>query len=132
MDDHEAEENTLLGTIYFDPFADAYWRTAKAEELNITRLLSKHVHQTVVPVVVMALKIRPTWDDAPAPVSWDDTRDLLFHFGKALQMILVQASKRNDARGQKAPIDLSDFLGHVSLFSTRLSSSYPVIIQLNV
>jgi hypothetical protein len=110
-------ENTIsyLGTIYFDPYADAYWRTDQAEELVVTRLFSQSLQQTMAPVVIMALKIRPTWDDAPVPVGWDDTRDLLFHFGMALQMILGQASKRRNIELPKVPIDTSEFLGHVSL-----------------
>jgi Peptidase family M3 len=103
-----------LGTIYFDPFADAYWRTDEAQELVMTRLYSQSIHQTVAPVVILALKIRPTWDDAPVPVGWDDTRGLLFHFGMALQMILGQASKQRNITSPKPPIDTSEFLGHVS------------------
>jgi hypothetical protein len=103
------ENSNYLGAIYFDPYADAYWRTAKAEELVMTRLYGHNP-----PVVVMALKIRPTWDGAPAPVGWDDTRDLLFHFGMALQMILGQASKRSNIALPQAPIDTTEMLGHVS------------------
>ncbi|KAG7373252.1 peptidase M3 family protein [Nitzschia inconspicua] len=108
----DSADNQYLGTIYWDPFADAYWRTDEAEDLVMTRLFSRNVQQTVAPVAVMALKIRPTWDDAPALVGWDDTRDLLFHFGNAMQMILVQASQRRNLTLPKSPVDASEFLGH--------------------
>ncbi|KAL3903414.1 MAG: hypothetical protein SGARI_005392, partial [Bacillariaceae sp.] len=91
--DNSSNENNpgiFLGSIYLDPFADAYFRTEDAEELVTTRLFSRSIHQTVAPVVVMALKIRHSWDDAPIPISWDDTRDLLYHFGMSLQLILEQ------------------------------------------
>jgi Zn-dependent oligopeptidase len=117
---NEDEENndspgTFLGTIYLDPFADAYWRTEDAEELVMTRLFSQNIHQTVAPVVIMALKIRHSWDDAPVPVSWEDTRDLLYNFGKAMQLILEQNTRRENIIHGKAPIDTSEFLGHVSI-----------------
>lgn len=108
------EDNFYLGSIYLDPFADAYWRTDEAKELVMTKLFSRNLQQTAAPVAIMALKIRPTWDDEPAPMGWDDTSDLLFHFGKALQMILIQVSERRNIGIPKAPIDTSEFLGHVS------------------
>jgi Zn-dependent oligopeptidase len=124
----EDGDNIYLGTIYWDPFADAYWRTDEAEELVTTRLFSRNTQQTVAPVVVMALKIRPAWDDTPAPVGWDDTRDFLFHFGKALQMILVQASQRRDVSISKSPIDTSEILGHVREQYVQNSLDHLVIV----
>ena len=106
-----SEEDVYLGTIYWDPYCDSYWRSENAKELVMTRLFSQNVHQTAAPVVIMALKIRPTWDDTPTPMTWNDTRDLLYQFGKALQLTLNQAALRDDITLEKAPIGHGRVLG---------------------
>jgi hypothetical protein len=109
---YEVETETPLGTIYLDPFQDSYWRSDEAEDLVTSRLFTERRSQAATPVVVMALKIPPTWDDAPTPLSWDDTRDLLFQYGNALQMILSQAKKEH---GVIVPADGATFLACVSI-----------------
>eukprot|EP00532_Pseudo-nitzschia_australis_P020503 CAMPEP_0168305148 /NCGR_PEP_ID=MMETSP0142_2-20121227/49393_1 /TAXON_ID=44445 /ORGANISM="Pseudo-nitzschia australis, Strain 10249 10 AB" /LENGTH=797 /DNA_ID=CAMNT_0008256575 /DNA_START=212 /DNA_END=2605 /DNA_ORIENTATION=+ len=107
-----------LGTIYFDPFADSYWRTDDAKELVTTKLFTKQVTgQTIAPVAIMALKITPIWDDTPVPMTWNDTRDLLYQFGNAVQLILTQACRKENYHNNgkmidPIPIDTSEFLGH--------------------
>lgn len=119
-DDAASQKGDYLGTIYFDPFADSYWRTEDAKDLVKTRLFSQQATgQTTAPVAVVALKITPIWDDTPVPMTWKDTRDLLHQFGKALQLVLDQSRQQTNYRTndykavEAAPIDTSDFLAHV-------------------
>eukprot|EP00536_Pseudo-nitzschia_multiseries_P015964 jgi/Psemu1/69686/estExt_Genemark1.C_9880019 len=120
-DETETETNArgrYLGTIYMDPFADSYWRTEDAKELVTTKLFSKQLTgQTIAPVAIMALKITPIWDDTPVPMTWKDTRDFLYQFGIALQLILTQTCQKENIHQigrmiHPAPIDTSEFLGH--------------------
>eukprot|EP00537_Pseudo-nitzschia_pungens_P003290 CAMPEP_0172363032 /NCGR_PEP_ID=MMETSP1060-20121228/6500_1 /TAXON_ID=37318 /ORGANISM="Pseudo-nitzschia pungens, Strain cf. cingulata" /LENGTH=817 /DNA_ID=CAMNT_0013085679 /DNA_START=492 /DNA_END=2945 /DNA_ORIENTATION=+ len=116
--DETDSKGRYLGTIYLDPFADSYWRTEDAKELVTTKLFSKQLTgQTIAPVAIMALKITPIWDDTPVPMTWKDTRDFLYQFGNALQLILTQACQKesyhqNGRMIDPAPIDTSEFLGH--------------------
>ena len=97
-----------LGTVYLDPFQDSYWRSEAATDLVMTRAY----RQPGVPVAIVALKTAQTWDDAPTPLRWEDTRDLLFQFGKALQLILEQGQPKSIS----PPVDVSDFLATVSFY----------------
>ncbi len=119
-DDEASNKGDYLGTIYFDPFADSYWRTEDAKDLVRTRLFSQRTTgQTSAPVATVALKITPIWDDTPVPMTWKDTRDLLFQLGSAMQLILDQSRQRKNYAGndwqtiEPSPIDTADFLGHV-------------------
>ena len=121
IEDDTNNKGDYLGTIYFDPFADSYWRTEDAKDLVSTRLFSQRTTgQTTAPVAIVALKIMPIWDDTPVPMTWKDTRDLLFQMGNAIQLVLDQSRQRrnylkNDYKAiESAPIDTSDFLAHVS------------------
>jgi len=72
--------------------------------------------QTISPVAIMALKITPIWDGT-GMMTWNDTRDLLYQFGKSVQLILTQSSKKNrfcsgTMLEPPVPIDLSEFLAH--------------------
>ncbi len=116
--DDGALNDTYLGTIYLDPYRDPYWRTEDAKDLVMTELFSKNIYQTAAPVVIMALKINPAWDDAPTPMTWSDLRDFLYQFGKALQLILVQNAKMKNM-ALPIPIDAPEFLAHVSDLSLR-------------
>jgi hypothetical protein len=102
-----------LGAIYLDPFRDNYFRSDDAKELVTTRLLTKNLFQASAPVGVVALKVGPTWDDDPAPITWDDLREFLHNFGKALQLILTQ-NARQACFAVTTPPDTSDVLAHVS------------------
>ncbi len=115
--DHKGD---YLGTIYFDPFADSYWRTENAKDLVKTQRFSQQVTgQTIFPIAVVALKIMPIWDDTPVPMTWSDTRDLLYQLGSAIQLVLDQSRQRKNYHRndhttiEPAPIDVSDFLSHV-------------------
>ena len=119
--DEGSNQGDYLGTIYFDPFADSYWRTEDAKDLVRTRLFSQRTTgQTSAPIATVALKITPIWDDTPVPMTWKDTRDLLFQLGSAMQLILDQSRQRKNYNGndwqtiEPSPIDTADFLGHVS------------------
>lgn len=118
-EDEASNKGDYLGTIYFDPFADSYWRTEDAKDLVRTRLFSQRTTgQTNAPVATVALKITPIWDDTPVPMTWKDTRDLLFQLGTAMQLILNQSRQRKNYAGndwqkiEASPIDTADFLGH--------------------
>jgi Zn-dependent oligopeptidase len=113
-DDDNDDGDLFLGTIYMDPFADAYWRTDDAKELVTTRLFSRSSYQTPAPIAMMSLRIKPTWDDEPNPMTLDDTRDVLYQFGKALQLILQQQQLLGRITVEKPPIDTSELLAHVS------------------
>lgn len=78
----------------------------------MTRLFSQRQGQTDVPVAVIGLSVNPTWDDAPTPLTWKDFQDLLYHFGKALQLILAQKSTSVLTQ----PADTSEFLATVSAY----------------
>ena len=115
-------EGDYLGTIYFDPFADSYWRTEDAKDLVNTRLFTQQPTgqtKTTAPIAIVALKITPIWDDTPVPMTWKDTRDLLHQFGQALQLVLDQSRvqrnyHKNDYETiEQAPIDASNFMAHV-------------------
>jgi hypothetical protein len=117
-----AKGGDYLGTIYFDPFADSYWRTEDAKDLVNTRLFSQQITgqtKTTAPIAIVALKITPIWDDTPVPMTWKDTRDLLHQFGQALQLVLDQLRvqrnyhKNDHETIEQAPIDASNFLAHV-------------------
>jgi len=78
----------------------------------ISRLFSIRTSQTAKPVAVIGLAIDPTWDDAPTPLSWKDFQEVMFQFGKALQMLLGQKAKvDNKTPYYMQPSDVSDFLG---------------------
>ena len=118
----EGNEGDYLGTIYFDPFADSYWRTEDAKDLVNTRLFTQQPTgqtKTTAPIAIVALKITPIWDDTPVPMTWKDTRDLLHQFGQAIQLILDQSRvQRNYHKSdyetiEQAPIDASNFMAHV-------------------
>ena len=126
-DDDDNSKDKYLGTIYFDPFADSYWRTEDAKHLVKTRLFSQQpTGQTVAPVAMVALKITPIWDDTPVPMTWGDTIDLLHQFGNALQLILDQSRQQHNylendpATIEASPIDTSDFLSHVRICVLRM------------
>lgn len=107
-------DGSLIGTILFDPYSDKYWRSSEASEAVISRLFSIRTSQTTVPVAVIGLSINPTWDDAPTPLSWQDFQEVMFQFGKALQMLLGQKAKLdNGTPYYLQPSDVSDFLGTV-------------------
>lgn len=107
--DNETDE--ALGSIYLDPFQDSYWRSEQAKELVSSRPLVRRKNQSQLPLAIVSLNIKPTWDDAPTPMSWDDTRDLLYEMGSALQLVLTQSKC---AVGEEPPRDVSEFLGTVS------------------
>jgi Zn-dependent oligopeptidase len=120
-DDTEEPQQELLGTIYLDAFQDPYWRSESANELVMTSLFSQRQSQTVVPVAIVALKLRPTWDDSPTPLSWDDTRDVLYQFGKALQLILANANAPKYSINVTPPPDVSEFMAAVRTILSPLS-----------
>lgn len=117
-DDHNEKDSDggkqqkLLGTVYLEPFRDPYWRSESAQELVTTRLFSQRRFQTAVPVAIVALAVAPAWDDVPTPLTWEDTRDLLFQFGKAIQLILANQPQSTVS----APVDVSEFMATVSFF----------------
>lgn len=126
-----------LGTIYFDPFADSYWRTDDAKDLVKTQQFSQQsTGQTTAPIVIVALKITPIWDDTPVPMTWRDTRDLLYQLGSAIQLILDQSRQRRNYHAndhttiEASPIDTSDFLAHVR--ESSLGTTIPFCSVTNV
>ncbi|CAJ1960041.1 unnamed protein product [Cylindrotheca closterium] len=105
-------DGSSIGTIFFDPYNDKYWRSSEASETTMSRLFSIRPNQTRFPVAVIGLSIEPTWDDVPTPLSWKDFQDVLFHFGNALQMLLSQKAKiDNKTPYYLQPSDVSHFLG---------------------
>jgi len=105
-------DGSSIGTIFFDPYNDKYWRSSEASETVMSRLFSIRPSQTGYPVAVIGLSIDPTWDDAPTPLSWKDFQHVLFQFGSALQMLLSQRAKiDNRTPYYLQPSDVSDFLG---------------------
>lgn len=121
---YEADTDEPLGTIYLDGFKDSYWKTEEAQDLTTAFSFTGARHQTSLPVAVVALGIEPTWDDAPTPLTWDNTRDLLYQMGKALQLVLANhhlhsgvamISSLSDARGSRGSgeEDISEVLGTV-------------------
>ena len=108
---YKTDDDAKLGSIYLDPFYDPYWRSEN-NNVVMTRLFSQRQGQTDVPVGVIGLSVNPTWDDAPTPLTWKDFQDLLYHFGKALQLILAQKSTSVPAQ----PADTSEFLATVSAY----------------
>jgi Zn-dependent oligopeptidase len=108
-DDNDSSPHPkYLGSFYMDP----YQRQDKAPQ-NKTRLFTRRTHQTAKPVAIMALNITPpSWDDNPSPLSWEETRSVLYEFGKALQLILTQTTVQ---KGKATiPVDVSEFLAYVS------------------
>jgi hypothetical protein len=87
----------------------------------MTSLFSQRQSQTVVPVAIVALKLRPTWDDSPTPLSWQDTRDVLYQFGKALQLILANANAPKYSINVPPPPDVSEFMAAVRTILSPLS-----------
>ena len=88
-----------LGTIYFDPFADSYWRTEDAKDVVLSKLFTSSkciTNQTIAPIVIMALNIKPIWDDTPVPMTFHNTRQLLYQFGKAIQLVLEQTNQKRN------------------------------------
>lgn len=115
------EDASELGSIYLDPFYDPYWRS-ETNNVVMTRLFSQRQNQTDLPIAVIGLSISPTWDDVPTPLTWKDFQDLLYQFGKALQLILAQKGKQNSPVVQ--PADMSEFLATVSQIFLFLLSHY--------
>jgi Zn-dependent oligopeptidase len=112
---YDEDSDSQLGTIYFDPFRDPYFRSQEASGVVMSRLFSIRQSQTGVPVAIIGLSIDPTWDDAPTPLSWKDFQDLLYEFGKAMQLILTQKSKMdNQTPFFVQSADVSEFLATVS------------------
>jgi hypothetical protein len=101
--------------------------------------------QTIGPIVIMSLKIYPTWKDndntIPVPITFQDLRQLLYQFGKSIQLILEQSNQKskyysnknissnnnsntNTSNGRTTttsmelpeppPIDTSEVMAHVS------------------
>jgi hypothetical protein len=118
---YDTDSDVHLGSIYLDPFRDPYYRTETANELVLTRLFSQAKSQTQVPVAVVALRISPTWDDVPTPLTWEDSRELLYQLGKALQSILSQSKA---PPGTEPPKDVSEFMATVSIVYTVYISIY--------
>ena len=114
-DNDNSSQETYLGSFYMDP----YQRQDKAPQ-NKTRLFTRRTHQTAKPVAIMALNISPpSWDDNPSPLSWEETRSVLYEFGKALQLILTQTTIEQGKA--TIPVDVSEFLANVS--TCRLNPS---------
>ena len=107
---YDSDTNNQLGTVYLDAFQDTYWRSENAENLVTSHLFTGRRAYSH-PISVVVLRIPPAWDDSPIPLSWDDTLQLLFHFGNALQMILSQID--NDT-GMTVPTDGATLLASVS------------------
>lgn len=107
-------DRSSIGTIFFDPYNDKYWRSSQARETVLSRLFSIRQSQTGFPVAVIGLSIDPTWDDVPTPLSWNDFQEILFHFGSAVQMLLSEKAKADNRTPYYVqPTDVSGFLGTV-------------------
>lgn len=112
---YDKDSESHLGAIYFDPFRDPYWRSQEAKDVVMSRLFSIKQNQTGVPVAIVGLSIEPSWDDAPTPLSWKDFQDILYEFGKAIQLVLTQKSRvDNQAPFFVQSADVSEFLATVS------------------
>jgi Zn-dependent oligopeptidase len=119
--DNENDDSSqkYLGSFYMDP----YQRQDKAPQ-NKTRLFTRRTHQTAKPVAIMALNITPpSWDDNPSPLSWEETRSVLYEFGKALQLILTQTTVEQGKA--TIPVDVSEFLANVSISFIMDKKGYP-------
>ena len=75
----------------------------------------------------MSLKIYPIWDNTPIPITFSDLSQLLYQFGKSIQLLLQQSniknnhylpSNKNNSEGMRlpepSPIDTSEVMAHVS------------------
>ena len=124
-EDSDGDDDTYLGTIYLDLFADSYWRTDEAKELVTSKLFNSSLitSQTIGPCVVMSLKIYPIWDNTPIPITFSDLSQLLYQFGKSIQLLLQQSNIKNNyyspsssSMGLPEPssIDTSEVMAHVS------------------
>jgi Zn-dependent oligopeptidase len=116
----------LLGSFYMD----SYQRANKSMTPD-TWLFTQRSHQTMAPVAIVSLFLERPWDDDPTPLTWDMTRAVLYNYGKALQLILSHttattstsqggAPKRAGTRMTRPPMDVSEFLAHVSCISCFL------------
>ena len=148
-DTSDGDDNSIyLGTIYLDLFADSYWRTDEAKELVNSKLFNSSLitSQTIGPCVVMSLKIYPIWDNTPIPITFSDLSQLLYQFGKSIQLLLQQSniknnyysnttpSNKNNSDGsmrlpEPSPIDTSEVMAHVSLVDTIRHSYYLIYVQ---